>query len=463
MSPSDNPLPQTPSPADRPRLLMSAFGCHPDQTMETRIGWRRALLAAEWCDVTVLVGPGQCNQEQRVEELTARACEERGTSHGLRFERVDYDWRSRQLCSLGSTYYLGYRHWGTLAYRTARRLHAERPFDLTHQVTYCGYREPGLLWKLPAPFVWGPVGGTQNFPLRYAGVVGPTAAAKEGVRSLVNGFQMRCNRRVRGAARNAAAVLAATTKNQEDLRRGLGLEADVELETGLDCDLAPPRRRRDASQPLRVLWAGRLQPWKALPLLLRSLPKLPADCPVEVRVLGDGPCRRPWQRLAERLGVGDRITWHDWPGYEETLPHYRWADVFAFTSLRDTSGTGLIESMAAGAPLVGVEHQGAADLMTDRCAVPVTVASPEATVRGFADALVTLATDHDLLHRLSHGARDRAATYAWEARRESTRLLYQKVLRHRALGQPMVSQPLSRSTGSSSSATLSAPGMAFDI
>lgn len=462
MSHRDDYPPMTPATGERPRLLISAFGCHPDQTMETRIGWRRALLAAEWCDVTVLVGPGQCGQQQRVDELMARAAEARGVSTGLRFVRVEHDWRSRRLCSFGSTYYLGYRHWGTLAYRIAKRLHAERAFDLTHQVTYCGYREPGLLWKLPTPFVWGPVGGTQNFPARFAGVVGPLAAAKERVRNAVNAFQMRCNRRVRGAARKAAAVLAATAKNQRDLKQALGVDAGIELETGLDCDLAPPRPPRDPSQPLRILWAGRLQPWKALPLLLHALPKLPTHCPVEVRVLGDGPCRAGWRRLAERLGVADCVSWHAWPGYDETLPHYRWADVFAFTSLRDTSGTGLIESMAAGAPIVGVNHQGAADVMTGRCAVPVNVDSPEATIRGFTQAFATLAADPKLLHRLSHAARDRAATYAWEARRESTRRLYQGAL-VQPTRQKTATKPLDSPNTKPHANALSASGMAFDI
>ena len=30
-----------------------------------------------------------------------------------------------------------------------------------------GYREPGYLWKIEKPFVWGPIGGLENSPWRF--------------------------------------------------------------------------------------------------------------------------------------------------------------------------------------------------------------------------------------------------------------------------------------------------------
>ncbi len=61
-------------------------------------------------------------------------------------------------------YYTGYAAWQRAAYRAALDLHRDRPFDLAHQLNITGYREPGYLWKLPIPFVWGPVGGAADIP-----------------------------------------------------------------------------------------------------------------------------------------------------------------------------------------------------------------------------------------------------------------------------------------------------------
>jgi glycosyltransferase involved in cell wall biosynthesis len=152
-------------------------------------------------------------------------------------------------------------------------------------------------------------------------------------------------------------------------------------------------------------------------------------------VLGEGPSQRRWQRLARKLGVAPRVEWVGWPVYGGQLPHYDWADVFAFTSLRDTSGTGLLEALAAGAPIIGVDHQGAADIMTEHCAIRVPVTTPVATIAGFRAAVLQLSSDGALLEQLSHGALQRAADFHWEKHWQFMRRVYQQ-----ALGEP-VAQP----------------------
>ncbi|MEM8864844.1 MAG: glycosyltransferase family 4 protein [Planctomycetota bacterium] len=423
----------------RPRLLMVAVGCHPTQAMEWRLGWRRAMLAAQTCDVTVLHGPGV-----QSDELAKLAAQERGTSEGIRFVGVQRGKLGDVLNRSEVTYYLGYRRWARKALQVARQLHDEQPFDLVHHVNYCGFREPGMTWKLGVPFIWGPVGGTQDFPRQFLGSLPVASAAREVVRTWLNWWQLRCSVRVRRAANAASAVLAATSTAQRDLKQTLGIDAIRQLETGLDCEIAQPRTLRNPADPLRVLWAGRLRAWKALPLLLEALAQLPETTRVEVRVLGSGPCRDAWRRKAERLGVAHLIEWVDWPEYADTLPHYRWADVFAFTSLRDTSGTGLIEALAAGTPVLGLDHQGAADIMTPDCAVAVPVTTPDQTSADLAAGLVALHDDPDRLLALSRGAQRRAADYCWAERSEFTQQIYEQALAGAASAERQTASPIAR-------------------
>jgi hypothetical protein len=144
-------------------------------------------------------------------------------------------------------------------------------------------------------------------------------------------------------------------------------------------------------------------------------------------VLGVGGCERRWRRLAERLGIASSIEWCGWGNYSQVLPHYQWADVFAFTSLRDTSGAGLLDALAAGVPIVGVDHQGAADIMTDQCAIRVPVSGPAATIAGFRDAIVSLAHDGELLERLSRGALVRSREFHWDRQGEMMNRVYRQV------------------------------------
>lgn len=407
------------SAAAEPRVLMVAFGCHPEESMETRIGWRRALLSAEHFNTTVLCGPGAT-----ADELQAWAANDGFDKSQLEFVPLQHDALGELLTSTATTYLYGYRRWHRKALRLARELHGEKPFSLVHQVNFCGYREPGECWRLGIPFVWGPVGGTQYFPYRFLRIAGLLSAGRELFRNALNWVQLRYSPRVRAAAKTATTVMAATTTGCRHLQQGLGIQPTRQLETGLDCPVAPRRQPRDPNAPLRILWAGRLRPWKGFPLLIDALTKLPRTVAVEVRVLGHGPCRDHWQKQAERAGVDRYIEWIDWPTYPETLPHYRWADIFTFTSLRDTSGTGLLESLAAGTPIVGLNHQGAADLMTEDCAIPIPVTSPAETTTAIADAITELAQNHQKLIRLSEGAQARAARFDWNSRSEITRRIY---------------------------------------
>lgn len=426
---------QTPPHATRRRLLMTAYHYDRAYSMESRLAWQRAQSAARDYDVTVLCARPPIDADDLTHVTSS------SSDSGVDVELLPLSRIERALMATPGLYYLGYRLWHRRALQRARILHAERPFALVHHVSFCGYREPGDCWKLGAPFVWGPVGGTQPFPRSFLGELGQIAALREVVRNVANRLQLKFDPRVHRAARQSACILAANRAVANDLAETLKIQPLVQLETGIaPLHYAEPRSAHD-SQPLRILWAGRLQPWKGLPLLLKALAALPSDVRYQLRVLGQGPCESRWRRLADELGIAANVEWVGWPAYEGQLPFYAWADVFGFTSLRDTSGTGLLEALAAGAPIVGVNHQGAADVMNARCALPVEVATPQTAINGFRDAILKLAADRELLAALSAGAIQRSRDFAWERQWTVLKQVYDEAERRSAAASSQTITP----------------------
>jgi glycosyltransferase involved in cell wall biosynthesis len=91
----------------------------------------------------------------------------------------------------------------------------------------------------------------------------------------------------------------------------------------------------------------------------------------------------------------------------------------AFTSLRDATGTVVLEALAAGKPVICLDHQGAGEIVTPECGIKVPVTNRRDVARRLCDAIVLLQRNRDLCHALGEGARQRAAKYLWsvEARR----------------------------------------------
>ncbi len=119
--------------------------------------------------------------------------------------------------------------------------------------------------------------------------------------------------------------------------------------------------------------------------------RLPQDVPYELRILGEGPLRDRWQRMAQRTGVAAHTTWLGRLPYREALRKYAWADVFAFTSLRDTSGNVVLEALAAGVPVVCLDHQGMHDIVTDECGIKVPLGTPGEVIAGLSESIARLA------------------------------------------------------------------------
>lgn len=411
----------TPDLPRRPRLLILAYACSPARGSEGGVGWNRAVQAARYCDTWVVCQDGPMGDEIR-RHLAAH-----GPVPGLTFEFVEKTPTVRFLMKFPGLYYAGLNLWHRRAYPAAVRLHREVGFDVAHLVNLCTFREPGYLWTLGIPHIWGSWGGTNNFPWRFLGVAGVGGAIVEASRTVVNRLQFRFGPRIRRAAR-AGTVLVTNTLARRDFARVHGTPAELLPCNGITRVTDTPRSWAGTGRPLRILWSGELRPIKGLPLLLRAMAQLPADLPVEVRVLGRGPSQGSWQRLARRLGVAGRVTWTGWLPHAEALQQYAWADVFAFTSLRDTFPTVILEALGAGLPVVCLDHHGMSDMVTERCGVKIPVTTPTKVTEDLAAALVGLARDPERWEALSRAGVERAREFLWSRLGTQMGEVYRRVL-----------------------------------
>ncbi len=406
-----------------------AYECSPFGASERAVGWGRLLQALRVAEVHLVTSESSFRlmQEGMAEGLVPAS---------VRLHTPEPDARLRELERKPAFFaynYTAYEHWQRLAMELVRGLHTRERFDLVHQVNVCTFREPGYTWALGIPYLWGPVGGTQNYPWRFLTMLGVKEACKEGARGVSNCLSLRLKRRVRSAAKVAARIIAANSTNQRDYEAAFGVKVDLLLETGLH-SVGPVDRSRFVSRcgqitrPLRLLWIGELQTRKALPILLRAMALLRGQVQLELKVVGAGRLQEQWRAESVRLGLSETVTFTGKLPFPAVMEEFERAEVFCFTSLRDTSGNVVLEAMAAGVPVVCFDHQGARDMVNDVSGVKIAVTSPKHAIQDWAEALQGLAKDGERLLRLSEGATERARKFLWENNGERLNAIYRELV-----------------------------------
>lgn len=330
----------------RPRVLISAYACGPENGPEAGAGWEFATAAARSHDVHVITrrrfAPSIQAELARDPELRAH----------LTVEFLELSERVLRLKRRAWDVYWYYLLWQRALGRRARELHTRQPFDLLHHVTFANDWMPcGLVAVPDVPLVWGPVGGASRVPLRRVGRwLGLRGLLVELVRpALTAPLRRRYGDR---AARRATLVVA----QNEGVAQRFAFADQVVVEPNaaitLPEDLVVGERTRATEDAAPVaLFVGRLLGWKGPRLVLTAFAR-PQLRDWRLRIYGEGRDRDSLVRLSERLGLTDRVEFLGHASRDEVFRAYTESDVFVFPSMHDQAGWVVAEASSVGVPVV---------------------------------------------------------------------------------------------------------------
>ncbi len=216
-------------------------------------------------------------------------------------------------------------------------------------------------------------------------------------------------------ARIAVSEAAAWTG-----RRWFGGEYHV-IPNGVDVD-APPAGPKPRSEKLRVLFVGRSEERKGLPVLLQAFEGLIEHVPARLTLIGASPedVKRyvpdpATEASIENLG---RVSGQDlWRQLHQ-------ADVLCAPSLAGESfGMVLTEAFAAGTPVIASEIAGYSDVVTDGSD---GILVPPADPQRLAEELQRLYLEPARREAMGRAAQRTAARYAWPRVAERVEDVYEQ-------------------------------------
>jgi glycosyltransferase involved in cell wall biosynthesis len=177
---------------------------------------------------------------------------------------------------------------------------------------------------------------------------------------------------------------------------------------GVDVNGAHRAARPPATVGSSILTVGRLVSVKGHGVLLEAVARMAAaGAPVTATIVGDGPRRAALERLADELGIADRVRFAGRVGQDDIWRYYEAADVFCLPSFFEGIPVVLLEAMAFGVPIVASRITGIPELVEDgRSGVLLPPGRPDL----LAAALQSLLADPDRRAGLAGRARVRVGS-----------------------------------------------------
>ena len=417
------------------KILITACACTPFAGSENYVGWSVVQCLAKHHELWVITsGRNQSDIE-------------RATAEGMVLPNVTFayshrpgPWHSNAMLARLQSWN-EYRKFTKAALILGRELHQSVKFDLVHHVTITTWRIGLPFWRLGIPFVWGPIGGGEQFPFKLYSILSRSSKIFELVRSMSNVVST-YSPAVRNCARHAAHITAANDETKQRLLKLRRKESGVSVlsqafysRARIDGYSAPESQRK-LSGPLRFFAGGMVEGRKGVALAFAALARLKRQgLEFSYCVGGIGPELRHLHGLVEYFGLRENVVFGIWKGtdYANQLAS---SHIYLLPSLRESTGLTMMEAMLAGCVPIIADCGGPALIVTETCGWKIPVGNAAAMIDGLAAAIDAADKDRSILQRKGAEARKRIATgYSEDAYYEAIDDIYRNVTNHRVGGE----------------------------
>lgn len=158
-----------------------------------------------------------------------------------------------------------------------------------------------------------------------------------------------------------AIIAPSDVVKRELLKRGMTKEVEV-ISNGIDATLFSVKKT--FKKGYKILHVGRMGFEKKVDEVIRAFELVHKEIPAATLTLvGDGPAKNEWETLVKSMGLDEVITFTGWEKRENLGRVYRGHDVFVTASTMETQGLVVLEAMASGLAVVGVNKFAVGDIV----------------------------------------------------------------------------------------------------
>ena len=362
------------------RVFISAYGCEPDKGSEPGVGWNWALEIAKKNKVTVLT---RKNNKKSIENYLSYF-----PQSNLEFLYYDLPDGITRLKKGQKGIQLYYTLWQIGAYRFAKKIFEDQKYDIVFAVTFGTMWLPTLMYKLPAEFIWGPLGGGEGVSIHLWNRLTKKQLVFEMVRAINKKLPI-TNPWFFAACRHAKVLIIRTEDSLNCISPKYREKCKMMIETGVstaDCERVACI---GIDKKTDFTISGRLVGLKFVDIGIRAMKKVVAKYPHSVlTIVGSGECEKALKALVSDLNLNNNVVFTGALTQEASIQKIKSCKAFVMTSAKEGGAWVLFEAMMAKKPIICMDTSGMHEIVDAKAGIKISVEDYDTMVNRFADAML---------------------------------------------------------------------------
>ena len=409
-------------------ILISAYAISPVKGSEFASAWNTVNNLAGQHELWVLYG---ISDDHMGDTQTMRSFLSENSSPNVHFIEVQPGTIAKAInllnkAGLGWFFYFAYYLWQKEALGKAQELLQTVDIDVVHQLGPIGYREPGFLWKLGKPIVWGPIGGMMVVDKRLLKHKPLLTQIKFNLKNLINRLQLGYSARIKKAFEQADVLIAATRAGQRTIMNRFNRESYYLPDTSFTGNVMLDETKFN-NKPIQLVWSGTHIERKNPELCLDAL-AIVNDRDWTLNVLGAGPLTAKLKIKAAALGLTDNIIWHGQLHRADAVKVMAASHLHIITSIAEDNPAVVFEAMSCGVPSLTIDHHGMGDVISRKNGIKVPVDEYPVLAQSIANKLDELFENPEVLKSLAYSTIANIGAFEWSARLNLLNRVYDEAI-----------------------------------
>ena len=406
-------------------ILINAYACSPNMGSEPGMAWNWCINLAKYCELYIIT-------EGEFQDKIETALPNLPQGKNMHFYYNPVSEKIRNMCwNQGDwRFYYYYQKWQKKTLTIAEDIIRQTHIDIIHQLNMVGFREPGYLWKIEKPLVWGPIAGIGSIPYSFLKGGGMKYTAFFLLKNFITKLQLRYSPRVKQIIKKAHYVITATPEAQVAIQNAYNIRPLLINETGCFIKQEVIDTKKN-NETFDILWVGRFIYTKQLKLALETIAQLKNLKGIKFHIVGKAFTDKETQAYhlyADYLGISNICKWYNFIPNKEVHLLMRKCHLFFFTSIFEATSTVILEAITNHLPIVCFDRCGFGPIVSQEIGIKIPLSTPKQAITNFTDKIIYLYNHRDILQALSEACKRRQQELSWDRKALQIVELYKKTL-----------------------------------